>query len=64
LVGPFALGKFAQYVQRLLLGGTDKAAGVYDQHLGMRGIVHGVIAVAHEELCHRIGIDGIFGAAQ
>ena len=48
----------------LRLGGLDKAAGVDDDDVRLRGVAHGGVTVLDERVAEHIGIDLVFGAAE
>jgi hypothetical protein len=64
LVTAFAARQLAQDLEGFFLGRADKSAGVDDQHIGARGVVHGAVTIADEQLRHRIRVDGVLGAAE
>lgn len=60
----FLFGQFFERVERFFFGRADEAAGVNNQHFGFAGAFDGFVAVVDEKLGHRVGIDGVFGAAK
>jgi len=64
LVRRFVGGQLAQRVEAFLAGGLDEAAGVDDQHLGAAGVVGAAQTRAFQQGGHRVGIDGVFRAAE
>jgi hypothetical protein len=64
LIPALALCQFTEGMDGFFLGGSNKAAGVYDQDVGARRVVHGAVAIPNQKLRHGVGVNRIFGAAE
>ncbi len=58
------LGKLPQHLIRFFLRGTNKSAGVHDQHRGFIRIIHRAIPITQKQLRHRIRINCVFCTTQ
>ena len=57
-------GEVEDRVDRLLLRLVDKGAGVDHQHVGLGGIHHQSMPVAHEQALHHLAVDEVLRAAE
>ncbi len=62
--GGLVAGHLEDGVDRLLLGGVDKLAGIDDEDLGLFGMCGEARAGAVEQAHHDLGVDEVFGAAE